>query len=83
MRRFVAEQNIRHFRQILQSETDLSLRVTVRELLGEAERELAEAERELAELENAPRSEDAETLRIANDDGEQGYAQRSRKGGCR
>lgn len=67
MRCFVAEQNIRHFQQILETETDLSRRVTVRGLLAEAEQELAEAEREIAELENAPHLEDHGVLPIAHD----------------
>lgn len=72
MRRFVAEQNIRHFRQILESETDLSRRSVLTELLAEAEQELADAKREFAELENAARSADADALPVANDYCEQG-----------
>ena len=77
MRRFVAEQNIRHFTQILESETDLDRRSIVEQLLVQAERELAEAEREFEELERAARSGDTTALSIANDDGEHSGVRRS------
>lgn len=51
MRRFVAEQNVRHFKRVLESEGDLDQHALVSKLLVEAEQELAEAEREFEELE--------------------------------
>lgn len=77
MRRFIAEQNIRHFKRILESDMDPGQRAVVTELLAEAEQELAEATREFEGLENAARSQAAEPLRVANDFGERGAAQRS------
>lgn len=59
MRRFVAEQNVRHFERILASETDPDQRTLVTELLAEAERELTVAEHECAELEKVARSSGA------------------------
>lgn len=65
MRQFVAEQNIRHFKRILESETDPSRRAIVTELLAQAEFELAAAEGESAEIERVAQAQDAVSTRKA------------------
>lgn len=45
MKRFVAEQNIRHFEHLLASETDPERRKVLTTLLAEARRELADLDR--------------------------------------
>lgn len=77
MRRFVAEQNIRHFNRILEGDLDPCQRALVRNLLAEANQEFAEAQREFEELENAARLRDPDTLPIANDECDQQGTQRS------
>lgn len=42
MKRFIAEQNVRHFRRVLEAEMDPETRRVAVELLVAAERELAE-----------------------------------------
>lgn len=59
MRQFVAEQNIRHFKRILESETDPGRRAIVTELLAQAERELAAAEGESAGIERVAQVQSA------------------------
>lgn len=63
MKRFVAEQNIRHFKRLLETETDPERREVVERLLGEARGELAA-------LDRAARRRDAERASQTNDNGE-------------
>lgn len=60
MRQFIAEQNVRHFERILETEVDAKNRIVVRELLAEAQRELALIEAEMfgAAVRPAPSASD-------------------------
>lgn len=63
MKRFVAEQNIRHFKHLLETETDPERREVIARLLREAKREL-----EL--LEKAAGEEEGDQQSQTNDNGE-------------